>query len=145
MHPVERIVRELGGIASTAELIRRGCDTDMIRLVASYGKILRIRQGWYATPDVPADSLRAWRAGGRLTCVSAAIFHGVWSDDDGALHVRVDANAAHIRRDSDIVFHWKRRAATGTRLAVSLPEALETIAGCQPSDVFLAIQRAANR
>jgi hypothetical protein len=61
MHPVERIVRELGGIASTAELIRRGCDTDMIRLVESYGKILRIRQGWYATPDVPADSFRAWR------------------------------------------------------------------------------------
>ena len=145
MHPVERIVRELGGIASTAELIRRGCDTDMIRLVASYGKILRIRQGWYATPDVPADSLRAWRAGGRLTCVSAAIFHGLWADDDAALHVRVDANTARVRRAPDIVFHWTRRPATGSRLVVSLPEALDTIARCQPSDVFHAIRSAANR
>jgi hypothetical protein len=37
---------------------------------------------------------------------------------------------------------WK---ATGTRLVVSIDEALETIRRCQPPDVFHAIRRAANR
>ena len=145
MHPVERAVRELGGIASTTEILQRGNDTDMIRLVAGYGKIRQIRRGWYATPELPEDSFRAWRVGGRLTCISAAVHLGLWAVAPEALHVRVAANASRLRRSSGIVVHWSRSPITGTRLVVSLDEALTAIRVCQPSDVFHAIRRAANR
>lgn len=145
MHPVERAVRDLGGIASTAELLRRGFDAEMIRMVSGYGRIVSIRHGWYATPELPDDSFRAWRAGGRLTCVSAAVHYGLWDDDGGPLHVRLARNASRIERSPAFRFHWARRPPTGSRLAVSLPEALQTIRRCQPSDVFHAIRRAANR
>jgi hypothetical protein len=142
---VERAIRNLGGIASTAEILQCGNETDMIRWVAQYGKIASIRRGWYATPDVPADSLRAWRAGGRLTCISAAVHYGLWPHETKALHVRVAANASRVERSPDIVLHWSRGPMTGTRLAVSIDEALATIRRCQGPEVFHAVRRAANR
>ncbi|WP_188509104.1 hypothetical protein [Conyzicola nivalis] len=117
----------------------------MVRLVASYGRIVPVRQGWYAVPEVPKDSLRAWRAGGRLTCISAAVQHGLWAHDVDALHVRVAANASRVERSPRVVLHWSRAAVTGSRLAVSVEEALQTIRRCQPAEVFHAIRRAANR
>jgi hypothetical protein len=145
MHPVERTVRELGGIASTAEILQRGYETDMIRWVAAYGRIRSIRQGWYATPEVPEDSFLAWKAGGRLTCVSAAAHYGLWPHQPDALHVRVAANASRVERSPLVVLHWSRTPVTGSRLVVSVDEALRTVERCQPLDVFHAIRRAANR
>jgi len=147
MHPVERIVRELGGIASTAEILRRGYDTTTIRLVSDYGRIRRLRQGWYGVPELSADSARAWKVGGTLTCVSAAVHHGLWADDAQTLHVRVPGHASRLRIDDPavVVVHWSNAPVTGTRLAVSVDEALEAIRRCQPPEVFHAIRRAANR
>jgi len=147
MHPVERIVRELGGIASTAEILKRGYDTTMIRLVADYGRIRRLRQGWYGVPELSIDSARAWTVGGPLTCISAAVHHGLWAHDARQLHVRVPGHASRLRIDdpAGVVVHWSSGPATGTRLAVSVDEALETIRRCQAPEVFHAIRRAANR
>ena len=106
MHPVERVVREYGGIASTREILARGYETETIRLVASYGRIVPVRQGWYAVPEMPRDSMRAWRAGGRLSCISAAVHHGLWEHNVDELHVRVAANASRVERSSCVVLHW---------------------------------------
>ena len=144
MHPIERIVRDMG-IASTAEILARGYETDMIRWVVIYGKIRRIRHGWYAAPGLPADCLRAWRAGGRLACISAAAHYGLWPERPAAVHVRVAANASRVQRASDVVLHWSRRPVTGTRLAVSIDEVLLAVRRCQPPEVFHAVRRAANR
>ena len=145
MHPVERAVRDLGGIASAAEIIDRRCTRDMIKLVASYGKVRPIRRGWYATPELPEDSFRAWKAGGRLTCISAAAHLGLWPHPPDATHVRVAANASRVERSPRVVLHWSRAPVSGTRLVVSVDEALEAIRRCQPAEVFHAIRRAANR
>ena len=147
MHPVERIVRELGGIASTAEILRRGYDTTTIRLVSDYGRIRRLRQGWYGVPELADDAARAWAVGGPLACVSAAIHHGLWTDEEAGLHVRVPGHASRLRiaDQASVVVHWSYGPATGTRLAVSVDEALATIRRCQPAEVFHAIRRAANR
>ena len=147
MHPVERIVRELGGIASTAEILRHGYDTTMIRLVSDYGRIRRLRQGWYGVPELSDDSARAWKVGGPLACVSAAVHYGLWTQDPGALHVRVPGHASRLRIDdpAGVVVHWSSGPLTGSRLAVSVDEALTTIRRCQPAEVFHAIRRAANR
>jgi hypothetical protein len=149
MHTVERQVRLLGGIASTAELRSAGFEDEWIRMSVGYGRIRRIRQGWYATHEVPAESFAAWRIGGRLDCVSAARHHGLWVPSADELHVRIPANCARVRLPSEseprVVLHWSRRLPQGTRLAVSLTEALATIRRCQPATVFDAVARAANR
>jgi hypothetical protein len=149
MHTVERQVRLLGGIASTAELRSRGYEDEWIRMAVGYGCIHRIRQGWYATREVPADSVAAWRVGGTLDCVSAAVHHGLIEPVTDELHVRIPGNRARVRLpyggDSRVVLHWSRRRADGTRLAVSVAEALASIRRCQPATVFDAVARAANR
>ena len=145
MDPVERAVIELGGIASAAEILKRRCSRDMIKLIAEYGVVRRIRHGWYASVEVPEDSFRAWKAGGRLTCISAAAHLGLWPHPPDATHVRVAANASRVERSREVVLHWSRAPITGTRLVVSIDEALETIRRCQPAEVFHAIRRAANR
>jgi len=152
MNPVERAIIELGGIASAAEILQRRCTRDMIKLFSEYGAVRRIRNGWYASPELPDDSFRAWKAGGRLTCISAAVHLGLWTEtatetdtETKPVHVRVAANASRVERSAGVVLHWSRKPATGTRLVVSLEEALETIRRCQPPDVFHAIRRAANR
>jgi hypothetical protein len=43
------------------------------------------------------------------------------------------------------VLHWSRHPATGSRHAVSVEEALATLARCQPEWIVAAIRRAANR
>jgi hypothetical protein len=61
VHPLERAIRSSDGILSTAELHRRGFDDDTIKLVVSYRKIVPIRRGWYASPDLPRDAFRQRR------------------------------------------------------------------------------------
>jgi hypothetical protein len=145
MNPVERAIAEHGGIASAAEILQRRCSRDMIKLFSEYGTVRRIPHGWYASPDLPEDAFRAWKAGGRLTCVSAAVHYGLWPHETEALHVRVAANASRVERSPEVVLHWSRGPMTGTRLAVSIDEALATIRRCQGPEVFHAVRRAANR
>jgi hypothetical protein len=149
MHPLERHVRRFGGIASTAELLACGFDDEDIRMVVGYGRIRRIRHGWYGSRELPADAFRSWQVGGPLTCLSAAIHHGLWNGESDKLHVRLAGNCARVRLSAEeedrVVLHWSRRPVTGTRLAVSVGEALETLKRCQPADLVAAIRRAANR
>jgi hypothetical protein len=84
-----------------------------------------------------------------MTCLSAAIHHGLWNGGSDKLHVRLAGNCARVRLSSEaegrVVLHWSRRSLTGTRLAVSVGETLETLERCQPPDLVAAIRRAANR
>lgn len=47
---------------------------------------------------------RAVRAGGRLTCDSAARHYGFWTFDDARLHVSVPRHAG--RTDPNVIRHW---------------------------------------
>ena len=85
MHPLERAIRSSDGILSTAELHRRGVDDDTIKLVVSYRKIVPIRRGWYASPDLPRDAFRQRRRARSIDemlatigrCQHREIFHAV--------------------------------------------------------------------
>ena len=59
--------------------------------------VMRVRPGWFATPDAPRDVVRAVRVGGAVTAASAARLEGVWLLDDPVLHVRVPRTAARLR------------------------------------------------
>jgi hypothetical protein len=94
MLAIEAAIRALGGIATLRELVDRGHEARMVWLFADYGRrIVRVRKGVYATPDLPEAVLRACKVGGRLDCVSALEFHGVDARrDDGCTCVYLEVH-----------------------------------------------------
>jgi hypothetical protein len=116
----------------------------MIDLSLYYRKILRVRQGQYASVGTPPAVLRALRVGGRLACVSALAYYeqGGGSESgpgasDGAkgdpLHVLVKHGASRlgIHAREPVVVHWTRREVEGTRLIVSERVARAQAVGCR--------------
>jgi hypothetical protein len=107
------------GLVRTRELLAIWDEPEWIRIGRNYGKLVQARKGWWTLPGTPRDLLAAWRAGGRLACVSALAFHGVQLDVGGPLHIEVSATSKGAR-DPDVVVHWSRDQANGDRRAVSV-------------------------
>lgn len=123
----EQEMAALGGIARRSDLRRFGLDDEMVRVLVGGGRLMRVRQAWYALPGTDSHAVRACRMGGRLACASALRFHGVAVGDDGALHVELPANGAvrwfeggweHVVR-----VHQPRRASPGDRAAIAVATA----------------------
>lgn len=137
MPTIERLLDEIerrGGIASTRELTRDRIDREFLLLAGQYGRILRVRKGWWAHPDLPAHLLEAHRAGGRLACVSALAHHGVIAPIDGRVHVSAPEGVRKWRpgrRRADVVRHWSRHPCPGDRMAVTVDAALAQFALCR--------------
>jgi len=128
---ITRRIQELGGIATTAELLSSGYSRRNIEAVVGYGRVIRVRRGVYALRELPPEILEACRIGGRLTCVSALAFHGIIHSADDALHVEVAANASRLRSPTgSVVLHWSGAPAEGTRLVVGVGPALAQSARC---------------
>ena len=68
-------------------LYERGLTKEQIKSAVAKSRLIRLRRGWYASPDAPADVIVAIRQGVRLTCVSAGKYHGLWTPLNRALHV----------------------------------------------------------
>ncbi|KQV25707.1 hypothetical protein [Yonghaparkia sp. Root332] len=81
-----------GGIVSFAELRSLGYDEDLLRVALGRRRLVRLRHGWYGTPDLPQDVRRGWAAGGPLACISALVHHGLVRADDS----RHDPRVVHI-------------------------------------------------
>jgi hypothetical protein len=116
-----RDVAALGGIARRSDLRRMGLDDQAVRLLVAYGRLIRVRQAWFALPDTQVDAVRACQVGGRLACASALRLHGEPVADDGVLHVEMPANA--VAREPEhgwgsVRLHWPREPSAGNRAAV---------------------------
>ena len=128
------------GIISFAELRSLGYDEDALRVVLGRRRLVRLRHGWYGTPDLPADVRRGWAAGGPLACISALVHHGAVSIDDerhdpGVVHValrrlgRAPSTVGRAAEGVGIVRHY-----TGVgpdRRAVSVDTALRQLSQCR--------------
>ncbi|MFZ2964668.1 MAG: hypothetical protein WA006_08300, partial [Rhodoglobus sp.] len=125
-------IERLGGLASSRELRSFGHDRWSIEIPLLYGNLVRVRHGWFALPGEHAEIVRAWRVGGRLTCLSALAWHeGQPMPPD--LHVEVPGNTARLRSPDDarrplggderVVVHWARRPGPGDRRAVGVGDA----------------------
>ncbi|HWH25177.1 MAG TPA: type IV toxin-antitoxin system AbiEi family antitoxin domain-containing protein [Pseudolysinimonas sp.] len=133
------LIEAFGGLASRGELQRRGIDPGLITLAARSGRhIIRVRKGWYALATEEREIVRAWRVGGRLSCVSSiALFEGV---EMPVLHVEVPANTARLRDpdhpwralspDAPVLVHWTRHPGPGDRRSVYLEHALDVAEAC---------------
>lgn len=125
------VVELLGGVAQRRELLEAGVWPDEIDLSRRYGRILKVRRGWYASLDTPRPVLRALRAGGRLACVSALAWHrGEAIPTAEPVHVLVRYGASRLRREGAII-HWSRRYVPGSRTVVSEAEARLQAATCR--------------
>ena len=118
------------GLVRTSELIAIGENDELIRIANNYGAIIRVRHGWYALPGTSATLLRAWKARGRLACVSALAFHGVILDGGDPLHIDVAADSKGAR-SPDLVVHWSRDQSNGDRRAVSVEVATRQASRCR--------------
>ena len=95
------VIDRQGGIASRRQLLAWGLDPGWIDLAAWYGRsVIRVRNGWFARPSENREVLRAWRVGGRLTCVSALAFHDQVPAGP-VLHVEVPGWATQLRDPDD--------------------------------------------
>ncbi len=150
-----RVLDQLGGLASRRELEINGVISGSVDIAADYRRIMRVRQGWYARPDEHPEVLRAWRVGGRLTCVSALAFYAGMTGTP-VLHVEVPAGSAKLRdpdrprsrldRDSPVVVHWTRHPGPGDRRAVTAEhaEAVASVCGVHGAGVRVSSQDAAS-
>ncbi|WP_407922379.1 endonuclease domain-containing protein [Agromyces humi] len=82
-------MREHGGVVARAALESVGCRSADVDRAIRRGDVFRVRNGWYATHDAPADVVRAVRVGGMATAATVARVRGLWVADDPRLHVRV--------------------------------------------------------
>lgn len=77
------------------------------------GRLLRVARGWYATPDADPGMVRALQLGGRLTCLSASRYLGIWTPSDSSLHIAVRSGDP-LHRMSGVRPHRLESAGWGT-------------------------------
>lgn len=73
-----QFLRSRLGAARTADLKRAGFSERTLASALSNGVITRLQRGVYVTKGADPDVVAAFRANGRLTCISAARFYGLW-------------------------------------------------------------------
>jgi len=138
---IERMPDAFGGLVATHELHSAGYDRAAIAHAVRGRLLRRVRQGWYARPDLAPELARAARVGGVATCSTALRLHGVWVAADRGLHVAVPPTACQLRspddprrrlRDGEAVVHWTLGAAR-SRLIHDPIAGLLDYAACAPA------------
>lgn len=148
-------IRDLGGLAPTYALLRRGWDGRQLARAVHSGAVVRVRQGWYASPLEPESHLRAWRVGGRLSCVTGALEHGLWVPQRPEIHVAVKATDGRLRSPEDktrrlapihpdVVVHWGD-SRSGTRFVSGPLTCLRHMTTCVAPEFVMAAADSALR
>lgn len=158
MHPLapapHPIVSNYGGLVATHELLRAGCSSRQLSRLVAIGELVRVRQGWYALPDLERTLQGAARVGGILGCVSAARAHGLAVRPSERMHISVRHASARLRSPNDhrvrlaraeALTHWTIRPQGAARLIQSVPESLRAMALCQPLERTIAAADSALR
>lgn len=142
---------ERAHVATRRQLLARGYTPRSLASSVHAGRLIRIRRGYYALPDVDDATQQAVRVGGVLTCVSAARRFGMWVASDSCTHIYLRHEASRMRAPHDrfarlteenrrdCVLHWFPLVAGD---AVSMESvgplsALAHLIRCQPE--YLAI------
>ena len=135
----------LGTLVPTHALLRAGISSYALTVAVAREDIIRVRQGWYALPQIEPELARGARVGGRLACISAARHLGL-ATRGGGLHVEVSGNSVRLRDPDDhrkrlhnsATVHWHRTASDGTELCVSALDALGAMATCVSPELTIA-------
>lgn len=135
-----RRLRELGGVASSAQLIAAGATAEALTRGVRGGRVVRPRRGYYALVDADPSAVAAVRAGGRLSCLSAAASYGLWAGRDERVHVTVPVKATRlVDTGAVVVRHWTTRSGGSEVWRVSVVDCLRSVVRCAPREDAVAV------
>jgi very-short-patch-repair endonuclease len=138
VQPLE-VCAGLGGIARTRQLAAAGISKRRLRVAVAEGSVLRLREGVYAAPSADEAVIHAVRHGGRLACVDALRWHGLWVLHDDRFHVALQPNGRHHDHascDATLQLHWDTPAVETGR-AVEVESALVQLSHCGTEEALL--------
>jgi very-short-patch-repair endonuclease len=137
----------LGGVARTAELVRAGSTRHRIHEAVRSGALLRLREGVYADPSLPAQAQSAVTHGGALTCAPRLRLTGIWLLDPGepgGVHVAVPRHGRMFdHAPCACVTH--RADAPSVRGLVPVAHALAHLRRCRGAEHFVVALESALR
>jgi very-short-patch-repair endonuclease len=150
MHALIETIHRYGGLAATHELLATGATKHSLALAVHHDIIIRVRQGWYCTPDIHPLAQQGIRVGGRLGCVSSAALHGMWAPPGENLHVSLDHSDCRLRTPTDktrrlprsapgVTAHWNSQPRSGSRLLLDPISSLAEVIRCQPIEFTVAV------
>lgn len=112
-------LQPFGGVARTRDLIGAGATARQLRAAICDGAVLPVVRGVIARSDAPEDFLRAYRHNGRISCVSAAEYLGLWQlNAPQKLHLRCN----HGRTPGGYRIHRGPFTHPHPRLPLASPE-----------------------
>lgn len=143
---------ELGlRVASRAQLVAAGVHGRTLTGAVRNGHLLRLRRGLYALPETDRAIAEAVRVGGRIACISALRYHGVFAADAPFTHLHLPPNAARLRSprsrfrplgdDRDgVELHWRPLIEPQSMddCSVGVLDALAQAVLCQPHVLAVA-------
>jgi hypothetical protein len=136
--PLE-VVRARGGVAATRTLRDAGVRRRALDRAVLIGHLARVREGLYCDPSLPPEVVHALQHGGRLACLSSARAHGLWTLEDGRLHLAM--TPGHHEHEHDgcrPVLHWNADEAEHlSPVMVPVLLALVQIAGCAGAEALI--------
>lgn len=133
-------------VAATHELLSDGWSSRQLSRAVARGELIRVRQGWYTTPDLAAPLQEAFRVGGRLTCAQAGRLLGLSVRNGPRVHVAVPLHASRLRSPGDAharleprdaVVHWVAEGGRSRVIRDTL-DVLVDMAYCQPLEWTVA-------
>jgi very-short-patch-repair endonuclease len=149
MTTIQDYLRDVGGVARVSQLRGRGATTSDIRAAIASGALVRIRKGWLHTPDAAPELIRAVALGGRLACLSAARYLGLWTPESTeVLHIARPAHAGHTFGDaSDCEVHWQSTNWSATPGAIEQIDAIirQVLLCCEYEDALAIVDSALNQ
>lgn len=138
------LLDHLGGVARGSLLQRYGVPRHALAEAVNARRIVRVRQGVFATARAPAEVVTAAAHGGAVTCTAALRLHGVWClEDDPTLHVWLGAKGRVHHAACDCVSHWH---AGATVFGVApVDEVLLHLYRCRGDEAFFTALESALR
>lgn len=154
---VTHVLRRFDGVAPLRAFAAAGLEPGQVASAYRRGVLERPRKGWYVDPELPWQAKCAIRAGGLLSCVSAADSFGlpVPTDVRRFVHVLLPGNAPRVRHhrdrrhyvvpgeDREVVRHWSVADGTPAGWRTGLVDTLLQLADCVPIEWWIAALDAA--
>ena len=84
-------------VIETAEFLDDGVPRRQLARACETGKLVRVRPGHYVLVDTDSRIVESVRAGGLLACRSAATDYGIFSFEQGPVHVHSTGSASRLR------------------------------------------------
>jgi very-short-patch-repair endonuclease len=134
-----QVCARYGGVARTFQLSAAGISKRRLRIAVADGVVVRIREGVYAHPMADDKAVHAARHGGRLACVDALKWHGLWVLPDDRLHIAMQPGGRfheHHPCDVTLVRHWNT-PVTAAGMAVEIEPALAQLSRCGTDEAFI--------